>query len=215
MMRIFQTSLLIAAVGLLSGCAEYHAKFDEYMSTMPQSYTGSNKALLKPPPANAGLLTAAEVAAPAPMAQPVTHVDAVPLETVAMQPQPVATPPGDLSPMQEPVVTQVRHGTSSAIPQNWVSSSSTTTSYYESSAPVGLSPVYTPSPMPQLQVDERIVLTPPGVTRAVDYGDSITIYPLDSADAQMPYIPPARATMYSNKYNKRKSSGFVPPGLNP
>lgn len=59
-----------------------------------------------------------------------------------------------------------------------------------------------PSPMmmqdtpPQQQsAPPRIQLMPPPVTalqtREVDYGDSITIYPLDRADAAMPYIPPA------------------------
>ncbi len=85
-----------------------------------------------------------------------------------------------------------------ASPQAWTSSQTVTTEQTTTS--------YAPP------AENRIRLTPPAaMTREVDYGDNITIYPLDSRDAPMPYIPPA----YRPPMPIVTSTPDVPAGYNP
>lgn len=243
MMRIYKTGLLIGAVALLSGCAEVQTKFDDYMSTMPKAY-GDTRPLVKPPAEDTSHLIGAEEtsiadSAPAMPVASATPVQAVPLAPSAppppaIEPAASATTPAaawadeavamtdDSGPVPlSPAVSTIN--TPSPVVRHWVSPAPAATgndAWGGDLSPVTAvpyyAPSYAPSPMPSLHMpQERIVLIPPaGVTREVDYGRSITIYPLDNADAPMPYIPPSRNYRYDSRQAPR-TSGFVPPGLNP
>lgn len=138
--------------------------FQRYKRNLPTLYTGQRHVILKPPAYAAAASTPVYHYEPAVPAAPV--LTGAPVVTSQTLPPPAYVAP---SPMTSP------DAWTQASDSVVVQETTTTTTVATTAAP------------------ERVRLIPPSQmqTREVDYGDSITIYPLDSRDAAMPYIPPA------------------------
>ncbi len=202
MRRLLPTVLLVALLLPVAACQRTvspegyvsETPVERYMRNMPTGYGGQRPVVLKPPvmqaaPAMAPTQTYAEPVAPVAGAPDYTAQPLPPLAMMPGGPMPAApapmTPPGDWNTVQS----------------------------YDGTLPPDLGPnTYAPSPVvnnlmpPQQQIAAPSAI----VTREVDYGREITVYPLDRADAPMPYIPPA--TTYEQPpvkvYKKQSSTGM-------
>lgn len=179
-MRFFQTAVVLLAVTVTSACTvtDHNGQTREtslgrWYHNLPQGYSGQQPVVLKPP-AHYGV-----VALPA--YQPVPPV---PGTSVSLPPPMVA--PVVSAPMPPPVMP----GSAASVT---TTTTMTTQQWQAPLTPPGdmMSPVVVPTPVYDVAPPAPVTLTAPLVTREVDYGDSITIYPLDARDAAMPYIPPA------------------------
>lgn len=205
MRRLLPTVLLVAMLLPLAACQRTvspegyvsETPVEKYVRNLPKAYGGHRPVVLKPPMAHA---PAPVMAAPQYYVEPVAPV----MSGTDYTSQPLAPPvmPMVAVPPQTP-------------PGDW-----NTLSTYNGSLPSqDLSPMhhttntYAPSPVvshmmmpPQQQIAQPSSL----VTREVNYGREITVYPLDRADAPMPYIPPA--TTYQQPpvktFKKQSPVGF-------
>lgn len=206
MRRLLPTVLLVALLLPVAACQRTvspegyvsETPVEKYVRNLPKAYGGQRPVVLKPPamqpaPAMAMTQTYAEPASPMVSAPPdYTSQPLPPLAMMPSGPMPAApmTPPGDWN----------------------------TVETYDGSLPAHeLSPMptqhsYAPSPVVgNLMPPQQHIAAPSAiVTREVDYGREITVYPLDRADAPMPYIPPA--TTYEQPpvkvYKKQSPSGL-------
>lgn len=152
---------------------------EKYVRNLPTAYGGQRSVVLKPP-----------VTQPAP-AMTVQQTYIAPIEPAHSASAYTSQP---LSP---PVVMVEQHVPVIPAPiapsRDW-----NTLPAYDGTLP-GQDPTplnkssYAPSPALNNLMSTPQYITPPSnmVTREVNYGREITVYPLDRADAPMPYIPPA------------------------
>lgn len=189
-MRNFRCGLaVVLAAGLLSACTvttkdgyEHETKFGQYVRTLPQGYGNTHPVVLKPP----------SMTQPMPVYRDDRALAMAPTvpEPMPRYAGPTFAPNPDLQP--EPPAPEL--GTVYAAPMPAPLTMTTTTTTVSPVPSSYASPVIPAAPMAPVMTQQTIQLTPPPaptVTREVDYGDSITIYPVDSSDAAMPYIPPA------------------------
>lgn len=176
MHRLLVTFSLLVALTFVTACQRTvspegyvsETPVESYVRNLPKAYSGQRHIVLKPP----ALQTAAPVAAETtdwPDTQESGNAGVAQFDAPAYTSQP-------LPPL---AVTQ---------------SAQTLTPQELSPAPVAPA-AYAPSPVLTAVMPSRPMLAQPSaiMTREVDYGRDITIYPLDRDDAPMPYIPPAPA----------------------
>ena len=207
MRRLLPTVLLVAMLLHVAACQRTvspegyvsETPVERYVRNIPKAYAGKRPVVLKPPVAQA---PAPSMAAPQYYVEPATtpmmggaDYTSQPLAAPVMMPPPVVsapmTPPGDWNTLPS---------YNGSMPAQDLSRMNTGSSY----AP---SPVVSNMMMPPQQ---QIAAPSAIITREVDYGREITVYPLDRADAPMPYIPPA--TTYEQPpvkvYKKQAPAGL-------
>ncbi len=189
MQRLLLT-VLIAAVALpLAACQRTvspegyvsETPFEAYQRKIPTGYGGHRPVVLKPPVVVAPVIVGAE----APVAETYTPDPYAPVMAVPVAPVYAAQP------LSAPVPVPV-HPRSSV---EWNDLSA-----YDGSLPATLAPqpvapsagahTYS-SPVLDNLMGQNIARPSALITREVDYGKDVTIYPLERADAPLPYIPPA------------------------
>ena len=206
MRYLLHTVVLVAMTVAVTGCERtvtaegYVVEYpvEKYMRNLPKAYTGHRHVLLKPPvpgaPATAFSTThvgGADHMSAASMPMDTDYTShPIPAPQYAAEVSPVSamppmTPPGDMS------------------------------ASYAASAPQPLSPMSSSYDSTYSSMPPQVQLTPPSaiITREVDYGREITVYPLDRADAALPYIPPA-TPMYVPPSNEYKPTRITPAGVN-
>ncbi len=213
MRRLPHTVLLVAAVLSVAACQRTvspegyvsETPVEAYVRNLPKGYGGQQPVVLKPP--------MAPQAAPV-MAAPQSYVAPAPYyaDTVVAAPMPDYGTSYTSQPLPPPVMMPPSQ--TSSVEHNW----NALDSYNGSLPPQELSPVqqqrsYAPSPVVNSMMPPQPYIAQPSaiITREVNYGREITVYPLDRADAPMPYIPPA--TTYQQPVVKTLNKP-TPAGLN-
>ena len=199
MRHLLPAVLLVATLLPLAACQRTvspegyvsETPVEKYVRNLPKAYGGQRPVVLKPP----AMQPAAPVmAAPQYYSQPVVSAPVMGATDYTSQPlaPPVMTPPGDWSTLPS---------YNGSLPAQELSPMSAQGSY----AP---SPVVSNMMMPPQQ---QIAAPSSLITREVNYGREITVYPLDRADAPMPYIPPATTYVQPPVKTYKKQ---MPAGLN-